>query len=71
MGVSRYSLNLDFYVLPRIVEILPLSDRTSVRHTPSLDLPQRLERKLARYDASESAFKRWLLWIFGGRMNVY
>jgi hypothetical protein len=44
-------------------EAPPPSYRASVRDEPSLDLTQRLERKLAHYNASESVCKRWLFEI--------
>jgi hypothetical protein len=36
---------------------------SSVQEKGSLDLTQRLERKLAEYNASENVFKRWLFEI--------
>jgi hypothetical protein len=42
---------------------LPPSYRASVENKSSLGLPQRLERKLAEYDASQNIFKRWLFEI--------
>jgi hypothetical protein len=41
----------------------PPSYQASIRQKPSLDLPQRLERKLARYNASENVVKRWMFEI--------
>ncbi|KAE8836663.1 hypothetical protein HRS9139_04761 [Pyrenophora teres f. teres] len=41
----------------------PPSYRASVHHQPSLDLPQRIEQKLAQYDASQNICKRWLFEI--------
>ncbi|KAH7093060.1 hypothetical protein FB567DRAFT_162614 [Paraphoma chrysanthemicola] len=41
----------------------PPSYRASVKAGDSLDITQRLERKLARYNASQSALKRWLFEI--------
>ncbi|XPS69558.1 hypothetical protein M3J09_001826 [Ascochyta lentis] len=32
-------------------------------HQKSLDIPQRMEKKLARYNASQNVFKRWLFEI--------
>jgi hypothetical protein len=37
----------------------------STTNKPSLDFTQRLERKLAEYNASENAFKKWLFEILG------
>ncbi|KAF2036629.1 hypothetical protein EK21DRAFT_51413 [Setomelanomma holmii] len=41
----------------------PPSYRASVGNTVNLDITQRLERKLAQYNASQSVFKRWLFEI--------
>ncbi|EFQ91110.1 hypothetical protein PTT_12140 [Pyrenophora teres f. teres 0-1] len=41
----------------------PPSYRASVHDQPSLDLPQRIEQKLAQYNASENICKRWLFEI--------
>lgn len=42
----------------------PPSYRTSIKSVPaSLDITQRLERKLAQYNASQNIFKRWLFEI--------
>jgi hypothetical protein len=41
----------------------PPSYQTSVKTETPLDIPQRLERKLAQYNASQSIFKRWLFEI--------
>jgi hypothetical protein len=38
----------------------PPSYQASVKTETPLDIPQRLERKLAQYNASQSIFKRWL-----------
>lgn len=37
--------------------------RASVRTVPTLDIPQRIERKLAQYNASQNVWKRWLFEI--------
>ncbi|KAF2621564.1 hypothetical protein BU25DRAFT_233914 [Macroventuria anomochaeta] len=41
----------------------PPSYRASVQTPPSLDISQRLERKLAQYNASQNVWKRWLFEI--------
>ncbi|KAH6632988.1 hypothetical protein C7974DRAFT_163116 [Boeremia exigua] len=41
----------------------PPSYRASVQKPAPLDLPQRIERKLAQYNASQSLFRRWLFEI--------
>jgi hypothetical protein len=43
----------------------PPSYRASESVSTSLDITQRLERKLARYNASGSIWKRWLFEIIG------
>ena len=50
-------LNRDCY------EEAPPSYRVSVQNPSTLDIPQRLERKLAQYNASENVWKRWLFEI--------
>jgi hypothetical protein len=40
-----------------------MSGDFSTTNKPSLDFTQRFERKLAEYNASENAFKRWLFEI--------
>jgi hypothetical protein len=42
----------------------PPSYRASVAAEIGLDIPQRIERKLAQYNASQNTFKRWLFEIF-------
>ena len=41
----------------------PPSYPASIQQKPSLDLSQRLEKKLAEYNASQSILKRWLFEI--------
>jgi hypothetical protein len=41
----------------------PDSVESMVEEKPSLDFTQRIERKLAEYNASDNVFKRWLLEI--------
>jgi hypothetical protein len=41
----------------------PPSYRASVRNDTSLDITQRLERRLAHYNASQNVIKRWLFEI--------
>jgi hypothetical protein len=44
-------------------ETPPPSYQASALHKPHLDLPQRLEHKLAQYNASENVCKRWIFEI--------
>jgi hypothetical protein len=41
----------------------PPSYRASIQEKPTLDFPQRIEQKLAQYNASQNIFKRWLFEI--------
>jgi hypothetical protein len=41
----------------------PPSYRASIRNDTSLDITQRLEQKLAHYNASQNVVKRWLFEI--------
>jgi hypothetical protein len=44
-------------------EAPPPSYQASALHKPHLDLPQRLEHRLAQYNASEHVCKRWIFEI--------
>jgi hypothetical protein len=44
-------------------DVQPPSYRASIRNNTSLDITQRLERRLAHYNASQNVVKRWLFEI--------
>jgi hypothetical protein len=50
---------------------LPPSYRASVGAESSLDILQRIERKLARYNASQNVFKRWLFEILSVTTSAF
>jgi hypothetical protein len=41
----------------------PPSYRLSTHDSTSLDIPQRIEQKLAQYNTSQNVFKRWIFEI--------
>jgi hypothetical protein len=49
----------------------PPAYRASVHGKTSLDITQRVERKLAQYNASENLFKRWLFEIISVATSAF
>ncbi|KAF2830652.1 hypothetical protein CC86DRAFT_378915 [Ophiobolus disseminans] len=60
---SRQTFSRTLSGLDEHCDVPPPSYRASVRERFSLDIPRRIERKLAQYNASKSIFKRWLFEI--------